>query len=104
MFGAQVRRRRSDLVVAAQEPGLFDPCALLGNQRVTVMWWMLGVAYQAIGSSRVTGIRPPHSRLNRTRQCAKLGKETKARRPIRSSSSSTLSGRCVVCSVWLRIA
>ncbi|MDB5726012.1 MAG: hypothetical protein JWQ16_2766, partial [Novosphingobium sp.] len=27
MFGAQVRRRRADLVVTAQEPGLLDPRA-----------------------------------------------------------------------------
>ena len=50
---------------------------------------MLGVSYHSSGNSLVTGIRPPHSSDNRTRQCAKLGKDTKARRPIRNSSSST---------------
>ena len=65
---------------------------------------MLGVEYQASGSRRVTGIRPPHNRLTRPRQCAKFGNDTNARRPMRNSSSSTRSGARVVCSVWLRMA
>ena len=52
----------------------------------------------------VTGIRQPHKSDARTRQCAKLGKDTKACRPIRSRCSSTTSGARVVCRVWLRMA
>ncbi|MDB5715928.1 MAG: hypothetical protein JWO15_3325, partial [Sphingomonadales bacterium] len=61
---------------------------------------MFGVSYQAIGNDRVTGILPPHIKDARTRQCAKLGKETKAFEPTRSNWSSTRSGRRVVWSVW----
>src|SRR3546814_7582123 len=53
---------------------------------------MLGVLYQPTGSTRVIGMRPPHNSDSRTRQCAKLGKETNACGAIRSNSSSTLSG------------
>src|SRR3546814_9451720 len=67
------------------------PCARTRSRKsLTVTWWMFGVSYQATGSSRVTGIRPPHKSASRMRQCAKLGKLTKARSEEHTSELQSL--------------
>src|SRR5690606_2824149 len=68
-----------------------------------VQRWMFGVLYHFSGRELVTGIRPFVSRCQRTRQCPKLGNDTIARRPIRTSCAITPLGSRVACRVWLRI-
>ena len=68
-----------------------------------VQRWMLGVSYHFSGREWVTGMRPRARSDRRTRQLPKLGKDTTARRPIRTSWDSTWWGSWVACRVWLRI-
>src|ERR1700756_2541911 len=62
---------------------------------------MFGVSYQGWARQCESGIRPVSKSLRRMRQNPKFGNDTIARRPIRTSSSTTRRGRCVACRVWL---
>ena len=87
MLGAQVRRgapSRPPIGIARVDG---TPRSAESARKSSIVHrWMLGVSNHGSGSSRVTGIRPPHSSDSRTRQWREIGKGHE-RAPARSAAA-----------------